>query len=413
MTEQLADGAESVVVYGQRIRQARVLRQLSGTTVLRHMGWRGAKLTRLEKGPSTCLTVGEVCQLAQVLSFPVEFLTTPPAHRRLPELTFRPTKRAPTAGTEFAAQFCSAVGEFASIVDGHVRLPQVALPTIGGQISVPMLAAAVRRCMGISVNSPIGDVTGAAERSGAVVVMHGHVDGSSGIGLGAALDKVLPQNHLGWSAWVGDRNQRPVIVMRDGASWERIRWAMAHELGHLVLGGSPVGSSDTEDLTDLFAAELLAPAAALALELSAEPTISDLVAVKRKWGIAIGALIAHLWRSGLITDARYDTLKRQLYTKINRATGHTWGKTEPGWDDRCPEQPELLARLLHHSADAGVDLAQQGDGLSWPDDVLASFVAGQRAPAAVRVRYSVRGADQRVPRTASEASGWSWETVSA
>ncbi len=367
MSEQVAaEPATTVVVYGQRVRQARVLRQLAGTAVLKHMSWRGAKLTRLEKGPSTLLSVGEVCALAEVLRFPVEFFTTPPTQRRLPELTFRPTKRAPTAGTDFAAQFSAAVGEFVSSLGEHIPLPIVTLPTIGGQVSVALLAAAVRRCMGISANMPVGDVIGSVERAGAVVVMHGD-------GLGVSLDKVLPQNHLGWSAWVGDRDQRPVVVLREGGSWERIRWAMAHEVGHLVLGWSPVGSSHTEDLAECFAGELLAPASALAAELSTEPTITDLAAVKRKWGIAIGALIPHLWRSGLITDTRYETLKRQLHTKINRETGHTWGKTEPGWDSRCPEQPELLARLLQRSGSAG-------GGQMWPHDVLKAFVAGQRLP---------------------------------
>ena len=366
MSQQFAAEPSAVVVYGLRVRQARILRQLAGTAVLKHMSWRGAKLTRLEKGPSTVLSVGEVCALAEVLRFPVEFFRTPPTQRRLPELTFRPTKRAPTAGTQFAAHFSAAAGEFVTFLGERAPLPIVTLPTIGGQVSVALLAAAARRCMGISANAPVGDMIGAAERAGAVVVIHGD-------GLGVSLEKVLPQNHLGWSAWVGDRDQRPVIVLREGGSWERIRWAMAHEVGHLVLGWSPVGSPHTEDLAECFAGELLAPASALAAELSTEPTITDLAAVKRKWGIAIGALIPHLWRSGLITDARYETLKRQLHTKINRETGHTWGKTEPGWDGRCPEQPKLLASLLHRSGSTGVSQM-------WPDDVLEAFMAGQRLP---------------------------------
>lgn len=408
MTEQLADLSENVTVYGQRVRQARVLRQLAGTTVLKHMGWRGAKLTRLEKGPTTILSIGQACELADVLRFPVEFLSTPPTQWRLPELTFRPTKRAPSAGIEFAAQFCSAVGELAGLAHDHVSLPAVALPTIGGHVPVSMLATAVRRCLGAAVDTPIGDVISAAERAGAVVVMHGHVDGCGELGLGVTVDKVLPQNHLGWSAWVGDRGQRPVIVLREGASWERIRWAMAHELGHLVLGWNAAASCECEDLAEHFAGELLAPASALALELPNEPKISDLVAVKRKWGIGIGALIAHLWRSGLVTASRYDTLKRQLYTKMNRDTGHTWGKTEPGWDDRCPEQPALLGKLLQRGTGRALDDCDQ----LWPGDVLDAVTVGQRRLALGP--YSAQGADQLSIRTSADTSArWSLETVSA
>ena len=145
MSEQFAAEPSAVVVYGQRVRQARILRQLAGTAVLKHMSWRGAKLTRLEKGPSTVLSVGEVCALAEVLGFPVEFFRTPPTQRRLPELTFRPTKRAPTAGTQFAAHFSAAAGEFVTFLGERAPLPIVTLPTIGGQVSVALLAAAARR----------------------------------------------------------------------------------------------------------------------------------------------------------------------------------------------------------------------------------------------------------------------------
>lgn len=78
---------------------------------------------------------------------------------------------------------------------------------------------------------------------------------------------------------------------------------------------------------------------ALAREVPAVPTLGDLVDVKAKWRISLGALIIHLRESKLIDEARADTLQRQLYTRVNPETGHTWGKTEPGWNSRTPERP--------------------------------------------------------------------------
>jgi hypothetical protein len=195
---------------------------------------------------------------------------------------------------------------------------------------------------------------------------------------------LLTEKHLGCSARTGEYRERPLVLLRALDSWERTRWTIAHEIGHLLLHRYGDVSDDEEREASRFASELLAPAEALAREVPRVPTLGDLVDVKLKWRISLGALIIHLRESKLIDDVRADTLQRQLYTRVNPETGHTWGKTEPGWNSRTPERPRLLRRWMEECYGSVSVEALAAHDLIYPTDLLADILAGQRdAPARV------------------------------
>ena len=193
--------------------------------------------------------------------------------------------------------------------------------------------------------------------------------------------------HLGYSTRVGEFGDRPLIVLRAAESWERTRWTLAHEVGHLALHAGGAGTEEQELEASRFASELLAPAEVIAGEVPAVPSLLNLVPLKMKWGISIGALVRHLHESALIDSHRYDMLRRQLYTRLNPQTGHTWRKTEPGWDEREVERPRLIAKWVEHCYAATSATMLAPHRLMWPHDVLEDFLAGQRsapAPSAQR-----------------------------
>jgi len=169
-----------------------------------------------------------------------------------------------------------------------------------------------------------------------------------------------------------------VVLLRGTDSCERTRWTGAREIGHLVLHRYGDVSDDEEREASRFASELLTPAEAIAAEIPAAPTLKDLIEVKLKWRISVGALIIHFRESKLIDAARTLTLQRQLYTRINTDTGHTWGKTEPGWDTYTPEKPRLLRRWMgvcYAEADSAEALVAHN--LIYPTHLLADILAGQ------------------------------------
>lgn len=94
-------------------------------------------------------------------------------------------------------------------------------------------------------------------------------------------------------------------------------------------------------------------------------------------------------RANPVIPRRYEMLSRQLYTRINPQTGHTWGRTEPGWDERDPERPRLMAKWVERCFNATTVAMLARQGLIWPQDLLEDFLAGQRPAPATTVKRSV------------------------
>jgi hypothetical protein len=113
--------------------------------------------------------------------------------------------------------------------------------------------------------------------------------------------------------------------------------------------------------------------------MSRAPSLAELLPAKPKWGISLGALLRHLHTSGLLTEARFEALRRQLYTRTNTETDTTWGRVEPGWNDREVERPRLISKWLEIVFSARSAAMLQPYDLMWPHDALEDFMAGQRS----------------------------------
>lgn len=372
-----------IEVYGTRVRQARILRRMSGTAVMEHMGWRSPRQTRLEQAETAMLDADDFDRLVALLRFPSAFFTTAPVSRvDSRDLLFRAPKSTTVAEKEYLAVFANIVGDFAEQLNAHATLPAVRLQPLPKGTDVVAAAGQARRWLGVEPLAPIRRLTYELEAAGVPVVLRMRHSRSTGVVDWSSCDAepagLLTEKHLGCSARTGDYRDRPVVLLRGMESWERTRWTIAHEIGHLVLHRYGEVSDEEEREASRFASELLAPAEAISDEVPETPTLNDLLAVKMKWRISLGALIMHLRESKLIDGARAETLQRQLYTRINPDTGHTWGKTEPGCDAYPAEKPRLLRRWIgvcYGGADSAEALAPYN--LIFPTDLLADILAGQ------------------------------------
>lgn len=373
----------SVEVFGTRVRQARVLRRLSGTAVMDHLGWRSPRQTRLEQSDTAALDGADFARLVALLRFPPTFFTTVPVSRvTVRDLLFRAPKSTTVTEKEYLAVFANVVGDLLGQLNTLATLPPVLLDPLPAGTDVVSAAAQTRRRLGLEAQAPIKSLIYEMEAAGVPVVMRMKRSRSSGqVQWGTDEDEpvgLLTEKHLGCSTRVGAYRERPLVLLRALDSWERTRWTAAHEIGHLLLHRFGDVSDEQEREASRFASELLAPAQALAQEVPGVPTLNDLVEVKAKWRISLGALIIHLRESRLIDEVRADTLQRQLYTRANPETGHTWGKTEPGWNSRRPERPRLLRRWMEECYGSVAPDALAAHDLIYPSDLLADFLAGQR-----------------------------------
>ncbi|MGX9293564.1 helix-turn-helix domain-containing protein [Tsukamurella paurometabola] len=393
----------TVNVYGRRVRQARIMRKMTAKALAAELGWpSAARLTRLEKSITSEINAAELEALTTILRFPPRFFTTePPMRIHASDLLFRAPQSTTKTEQEYLADFASMVGEFLDELHSRWQLPAVKIPMVDPSAPVEEAAARVREALGVAWDEPIDYLTHNIEHAGVPIVMRRMLAAATlrdGDG-GAASEK-----HLGYSTRVGEFKARPLIVVRQSTSWERTRWTLAHELGHLSLHWSGDVTEDKEEQASRFASELLAPLAQIRKEVSPTPSLMSLVPVKQKWGISIGALLRHLHTGGVLDDDRFRSLQKQLYQRVNPDTGRTWGRTEPGWDDRAVERPRLLSKWVELGfAVPSAQLLSTYD-LIFPGDILGDFLVGQR-PAPSTSTSPAAPASPAVDTTAGSRGG--------
>ncbi|MEO7285918.1 MAG: ImmA/IrrE family metallo-endopeptidase [Jatrophihabitantaceae bacterium] len=356
---------------------------MKASSVAVEMGWSGPRQTRLEQSEQVEISTGDLANLVRALRFPGQFFTTAPGSKVLPEdLLFRAPKATTLSEKDYLAQFSACVGDLLDTMDSIDRLPPVRLPRVASGTASQWVAAQVREVLGVELDQPIGYLMHELERAGVPVVVRSRGVGDTPLEWETNQSGPLAEKHLGYSSWTGSFGARPLVVLRAVDSWERTRWTVAHEIGHLVMHTGRTTGEAEEAEASRFASELLAPRDAIAAELPAHVTLFNLLDIKLKWGISISALVRHLFETGLITEQRYQMLGKQIYTRRNPATGRTWGRTEPGWDARRPERPRLLskwAERCYRTAHPGMLTSM---GLIWPQDLLEEMLALQRtAPA--------------------------------
>lgn len=383
-----------IEVFGARVRQARVLRRMTARSVAEAAGWNNNRQTKIEKSATMWVPAEDVDRLAELFRFPVRFFSSEPQSRvAAGELLFRAPKSMTVGEQEFLATFASLAGDFLADLDGASKLPPVKIPSVIDEgprrTSVVAAAGLLREAMGVEPDEPLDDLMYEAERLGAPVIVRRRIPGEWESEFAATAGRARDEKHLGYSSWVGRHRDRPLVVLRETGSWERTRFTVAHELGHLVLHSRAYCSvnSAEEQAANRFATELLAPAAVIAAELPRVMSLLNLKPLKDKWGISLGSLIMHIRDSGLINADRAKMLTTQLHSRLNPETGHTWGMTEPGWKDREVERPRLLRKWVERCyGSTVVAMLAARESMIFPPDLLDWFLATQRgAPQVDRV----------------------------
>lgn len=338
------------MIFGDRVKQLREMHSMTQLGLADAIpGLTQSHISRIEKDQSQP-DDESVALLAATLGVAPEFFSRPPSA----ELSAHsPQLRARSRLTQRSKMSALQWGRL--VYEQHERLRELAnplpvrLPTLYG-VTPSAAAKEIRALLGFSQNQPLPYLVLAAERVGVTVLGLPISDGS--------LDA--------YCAW---RGEEPIVGLLDGVPGDRLRFSLAHELGHLVMHRLRDVSRDIEVEADAFAAELLTPLDAIANEMPSRPTLSSLTMLKTRWGVSVKSLIRRARELQVIDQDRATSLYRQISSR-------GWNRAEPGHVPR--EKPRALRKLAEISYGPVVKVSTLAKDAGWSDE-LALMVLAQHA----------------------------------
>lgn len=165
----------------------------------------------------------------------------------------------------------------------------------------------------------------------------------------------------------------PLIVLNSEQPADRLRYTLAHELGHLVMHRFPTPTMEKE--ANEFAAALLMPASDIRPYFVGQRIdLAYLGALKPEWKVAMQALLMRARDLGFVPKNREQYLWKQINARRLR-------QREPPELDFAPEKPTVIETLVRLHLDrlgySAGDLAKLLHVYEWD---LPSFYSIDRPP---------------------------------
>ncbi len=184
---------------------------------------------------------------------------------------------------------------------------------------VARIAATVRAHWKLS-NGPIGNLTDLMERAGIII---------AGSDFGGAQVSGVTFSAPG---------SPPIVLLNMAHPADRIRYTLAHELGHLVMHRFPTASMENE--ANRFAANFLLPPNEIKQVFRGRKiSLELLAALKKEWRVSMQSLLMSAHAQGFLTDNQSRYLWQQLSVK-------GWRLREPAELDFPHDAPSVLPAIL-------------------------------------------------------------------
>jgi Zn-dependent peptidase ImmA (M78 family)/transcriptional regulator with XRE-family HTH domain len=232
-----------------------------------------------------------------------------------------------------------------------VRLPRV--------VRSPTVAARMTRSeLGLSPDRPIPNVVDVMEQGGLLIL---------------ALPFML-KGRDGFSGWAGFEETKPVIVVSGGGPGDRIRFSVAHELGHLVMHRGWLAEPwKLEPQANCFAAELLLPEEGIRCDLVPPVTLTSLAKLKPKWGVSLQTLIRRAKDLGIVSLRQYRYLFEQLGAR-------GWRLQEPSHLALPVEKPRALIKMAESLYGRPIDVRRFSDAMLLSPTFLRNVLEAHEDP---------------------------------
>jgi len=319
---------------------AREARGYTQAQLSKRIGITQGALSKLEAG-HLAATDDVLERLSRELEYPRELFTERLVFRRLPISFYRKRATVSAKTLRSITARINLIRRQVELLLRSVDLPELRLPLVDlgeRKQSVEQIARELRARWHLP-SGPIGNLIQVVEDAGVVVARC-----AFGTNKVDALSVHEQQDNL-----------PPLIVMSDALPGDRLRFSVAHELGHIVLHHhEPFAERDIEGEANRFASELLMPAADIKGYLR-NLTLERLASLKPYWKVSMQALLMRAQQLETISDYR----ARRLWMQIG-AAGYRTEEPLP----LAIEEPTLLTEVI------GLHL----DRLGYSEEELRSLV---------------------------------------
>jgi Zn-dependent peptidase ImmA (M78 family)/transcriptional regulator with XRE-family HTH domain len=313
------------VLNGDLLRVARQYRGIDQRELAAALGVEASTLSRAENGVKQPIE-STVARAADKLGFPLDFFYLPDRLYGLPLSAHSMWRRKKSVSQRAMDR---ALAEF-NIRMLHLRrllrslefapklpIPQYEVDDYHGDME--KIAAQVRKTWGIQ-RGPIPNLTAVAETAG-IFIFHVDLDEADidGVTISAP---ALP----------------PCVFLNKSMPADRMRFTLAHEIGHIVLHRFP--SKDMEREASRFAGAFLVPQIDIFNDLVGERIdLRTLARLKPEWKVAMQSLLYRAQELGFVDMPRAKYLWKQFNI-------HRFRMREPAELDFEQEKPVLVKRLF-------------------------------------------------------------------
>lgn len=348
-----------MISVGLRVRQAREFRGLSQTQLAKELGVSQPTVGNYERDIHE-VPVEALEAICRVTGFPRTFFdlgVPPPVSSET--VRFREHSRLRARDREHARITIELGYELLTRVRANARLPSLRLPD-RTFASIEKAATATREALGVPLDRPVDHACRAIERGGVRVFQ-----------VPAAAEGARLQ---AFSGWAGEDLADAFITLYRTEAGDRLRWSLAHELGHLILHRRMPEEDKAEAEANAFAAAFLMPADAIRRDIGTHVTLSALADLKRHWRVSMQSLIMRASTLGLIDERR----KRSLFVQLSR---RGWRTKEP--IGIPPERPRLLRQVVEARYGDPPDVVALSGDVGMPIDLLTALLLEQQPPSGV------------------------------
>lgn len=321
-------------INGERLRKARVYRNLSISELAEKIGVTRQAISQYEKNQIT--PKSEILfQLISALKFPLAFFTESKDANvgNIENTFFRALLSAKSSELETQRVKTEFVFDIYKFLSSYLSFPELDLPVKDYEDETPEDIADHLRAYWNLGSSPIPNMVSLLEKKGIIV---------SSLKTSTQSIDAFTQIHV-----ENGIKHFCIVFGSDKQSMVRRNFDAAHELGHILM------HKDYPDVTELdkeefkameneanqFAAAFLLPRDAFYSDLIEPTKLEAYTDLKKKWKVSIAAMMMRARQVGRITPAQYQNLMKLISFK-------KWRKNEPFDDIWQVSSPQLFKQSI-------------------------------------------------------------------